>query len=243
MRGAASSIAPNTPLHPRRRPRSRTSPRASRARRRRPFPRPSRPARCDGGRPASSSSGSSANGPAGIEDLPRDVFVRLLVDQRGHDRAVAVVPRASVNPASSRVGDCRPSAATSRLPREHAPVVERDRHAVRAALALRPLRRRCARRSPARRAPPRTARAAGRGWRTSGRASLRRGFGRKSIRPGFMPSVTAMPSIGQPSGSSRSARPMLREQVPARGRDRRGAAVGTLGGRARRDRPCRRHGW
>src|SRR5690606_33858883 len=111
-------------------------------------------------------------------------------------------------PASSRVGELRPSAATiseagSRSPLE---IVAETPNSPRS--RFRTSERACQSISGSSLAASNSAR---RSWRlaniTPSEPSC--GSGRKSMRPGFMPSVTAIEAIGQPCGASRSARPML----------------------------------
>ena len=111
-------------------------------------------------------------------------------------------------PASSRVGEPRPSAPTIRLASStvpsasvaETPCVPRSRSTISAvachaisfsSFALSNKARRSVRLANMRPSVP----SCGSGW--------------KSIRPGFMPSVTAMLEIRQPCGSSASARPIF----------------------------------
>ena len=139
-----------------------------------------------------------------------------------------------VIPASSRVGERRPSAATIRLGFQHRAVGQRGGDAVLAALALDHvgLRMPGDQRLVLRRLEQREAQL--RGWRTCGPASLHAASGWKSIRPGFIPSVTAIDAIGQPCGSSASARPILVNRFQLAVEMARGAAVEAFGGQLRR---------
>src|SRR6478609_9177511 len=111
-------------------------------------------------------------------------------------------------PASSRVGELRPSAATISAASSVVPSarVAETPNSPRARATT--SARECQAISGWSRAASNSAR------RSSRLANMRPsepscGSGWKSIRPGFIPSVTAIEAIGQACGSSRAARPML----------------------------------
>jgi hypothetical protein len=207
----------------------------------RPSPRRSRPARCGAVR-RQVEQRQQREGPGRVEDFPGDIVVRLFVGDGGHDGAVAIVPLRQRNAFLARVGrlppfradqqrtgtsPCRRPASTSKRhvrPRSRttgSPVPPADR---------RFLARRFEQGEPQ----------VAVGEHPAQRAFAR--FGRKSIRPGRIASVTAIAAIGQPSGSRRSSSPILQNRFQL-AVEMAEARPSRLPRSVRRDRPCRSHGW